>query len=199
MLLTNLDGIVLAAGRSKRMGVSKAQLEAEPGVTLLERAVHTLREAGCRLVVAVVSSEEDWSARLADVAGAAVVINDRPDSQQIDSIRLGIAYLPDDSAGAVVLPVDYPALRSSTVRQMIDVFTQNQAPVLIPVCIGQPGHPAIFSRAIFGELLTDPLPRGAETVIEAHAGDRIELRVDDPAILLDVDSPSDYERFLRGR
>jgi molybdenum cofactor cytidylyltransferase len=194
-----VDGIVLAAGRSKRMGVSKAQLEAEPGVTLLERAIHTLREAGCRYVVAVINEEDDWAARLADVAGAAVIINDLPKSQQIDSIRLGLAHLPDDSAGAVVLPVDFPALRSSTVKLMIDAFLHSKPPVLIPVCLGQTGHPVLFSRDVFGELMTDPLPQGAETIVETHRRDRFELRVDDPSILLDVDSPDDYQSFLRGR
>ena len=55
-----VDGVVLAAGQSRRMGVPKPQLEVEPGVTLLERAIHTLREAGCRYVVAVVNDADDW-------------------------------------------------------------------------------------------------------------------------------------------
>ncbi|MEX2283942.1 MAG: nucleotidyltransferase family protein [Gemmatimonadota bacterium] len=195
----NVDGVVLAAGQSKRMGVSKAQLEFEPGVTLLEHAVQILRKAGCRYIVAVVNVGDDWTARLADVAGAAVVINDRPNSQQIDSIRLGIVHLPDDAAGAMVLPVDFPALRVGTVTSMINAFEHRQPPVLVPICLGRPGHPVIFSREIFGELMTDPLPRGAETVVDAHRPDRFELRIDDPGILLDVDSPADYQSFLRGR
>ena len=84
---------------------SEQVVEAEPGVTFMERAVHVLREAGCRYVVAVVNEAEDWSARLADVAGAAVIINDRPSSHQIDSIRLGLAWLPDDADAAAILPV----------------------------------------------------------------------------------------------
>jgi CTP:molybdopterin cytidylyltransferase MocA len=195
----NVDGVVLAAGESKRMGVSKAKLEFEPGVTLMEHAVQILRKAGCRYVVAVVNAADDWTARLADVAGAAVVINDRPKSQQIDSIRLGLAHLPDDAAGAVVLPVDFPAIHVSTVTSMINAFEQKQPPVLVPVCLGRPGHPVIFSREIFYELMTDPLPRGAETVVESHRADRFELPINDPGILLDVDSPADYQSFLRGR
>ena len=194
-----VDGIVLAAGQSRRMGASKAALEFEPGVTLLERAVKVLRTGGCRYVVAVVNDADDWSARLADVAGAAVVTNDQPQSQQIDSIRLGLAHLPDDAEAAVVLPVDFPALEPATVQAMIDAFAARKPAVVVPLHAGRPGHPVIFSRAIFGELLADPLPRGAETIVDAHQTDRLELDVDDPAILHDVDSPADYHRFLRER
>lgn len=176
------------------MGTAKARLEIRPGTTFLEQCIRTLREAGCRLVVAVVSDEDDWAARLADVSGAAVVVNDLRDSQQIDSLRLGLAYLPEDSAGAVVLPVDIPGVSAATVRRLIEAFAEGQASIVMPRYDNRPGHPAIFRRSIFGEFLADPLPRGAESVIDAHH-DRAEIEVDDPAIHLDVDSPDDYERI----
>ena len=195
--MVNLDGIVLAAGRSTRMGQSKAQLEATPGVTFLEHAVKALRQGGCRYVVAVVNDEEDWTARLADVSGAAVVINEMQGSQQIDSIRLGLAELPDDSEGVLVLPVDFPGIRTETVAALVGTFARTRPPVIVPVHDGTPGHPVLFARSVFGELLAEPLPRGAETVVDAHGHDRVEVQVADPAVLVDVDSPEDYERFKR--
>src|SRR5688500_4685961 len=116
--MDRVDGIVLAAGRSRRMGSPKAELAAEQGLTFLERAVRVLRSAGCRLVVAVVNDEDDWTARLADVAGAAVVINERLDSEQIDSLRLGIATLPGDSTSVIMLRVDFPAIYSETIAHL---------------------------------------------------------------------------------
>jgi len=195
--MTNVDGIVLAAGRSTRMGQSKAQLEATPGVTFLEHAVKALRQGGCRYVIAVVNDEEDWTARLADVSGAAVVINEMKRSQQIDSIRLGIAQLPNDCEGVLVLPVDFPGVQAETVHALIEEFTRTRAPVIVPMHDSTPGHPVVFSRAVFGELLAEPLARGAETIVDAHAKDRVELKVNDPAVLTDIDSPEDYRRFKR--
>ncbi len=189
-----IDGIVLAAGRSTRMGSPKAQLEARPGVTFIEHAVHMLREAGCRYVVAVVSDSEDWTARLADVAGAAVVFNDRPGSHQIDSIRLGLAWLPDDAAAAVILPVDFPSLRVETVRTLVSAFQAKQPTVLLPTYRGRSGHPVLVARSLFGEFLTEPLAHGAETIVESHP-DRALLEVADPGVLLDVDTPDEYQRW----
>lgn len=194
--MASIDGIVLAAGRSSRMGQPKAQLELKSGITFLEQCVHTLREAGCAYVIAVVSGEDDWAARLADVAGAAVVVNDLPESQQIDSLRLGLAHLPEDCAGVVVLPVDIPKVRPETVQKLIVAFHSGDAPVVVPSHDGRNGHPVLFRREMFGELLADPLPRGAESIVEAHE-DRAEIDVDDPNIHFDVDEPADYDR-LRG-
>src|SRR5687768_475981 len=195
--LNSIDAIVLAAGRSSRMGTPKAQLEIESGTTFLERCVKVLRDAGCRYVIAVVSAEDDWAARLADVAGAAVVINDLQGSQQIDSLRLGLAHLPEDCTGVVVLPVDMPKVAVATIQKLMTAFSEGQAPVVVPQYDGRNGHPVIFRREIFGELLADPLPRGAESVVEAHQ-DRAEIAVEDASILIDIDKPGDYER-ARGR
>jgi molybdenum cofactor cytidylyltransferase len=195
--MSKLDGMVLAAGRSTRMGESKAQLEAAPGVTFLEHAVKALRQGGCRYVVAVVNDDEDWTARLADVSGAAVVINDMTGSQQIDSIRLGLAQLPEDSEGVLVLPVDFPGVQVETVAALIGEFARSRAPVIVPVHNGTAGHPVLLARAVFGELLVEPLARGAESVVDAHASDRVEVPVTDAAVLVDVDSPEDYKRFRR--
>jgi molybdenum cofactor cytidylyltransferase len=192
-----VDGIVLAAGRSTRMGQPKALLEAEPGVTFLERAIRILREAGCRYVIAVINEEDDWTARLADVAGGAVVVNDDADSEQIDSVRLGIAHLPDDSDATLVLPVDIPGVKPDTVDALIREFERTRATVVLPRYQGRAGHPVLFARAIYGELMAE-LPSGAESIVEAHAADRREVEVDDPGILVDVDQPDEYREFRLG-
>ena len=192
-----VDAIVLAAGASTRMGRSKALLEVDTS-TFLERAVHLLREAGCRYVVAVVD-HDDWTERLADVSGAAVVINDQPGAEQIDSLRLGIANLPEGGAGVVVLPVDFPRISTQTVVALIEEFEHSEPAILNPSHNGVAGHPVIFARRILPELLEPDLPHGARSVIEAHAGEARTLEVNDPGILIDIDTPADYEQHINDR
>ena len=189
-----IDGVVLAAGRSRRMGRSKAQLEAANGQTFIEHAVHRLREAGCRYVLAVVNDAEDWTARLADVSGAAVVVNDRENSQQIDSIRLAMDKLPEDSGAMVVLPVDYPEIRTETIAAVIDEFRRASPLVVVASYRGELGHPVLFSRSVYSELLED-LPNGAETLVREHRC-RMNVEVDDPGVVQDVDTPDAYEEYL---
>jgi molybdenum cofactor cytidylyltransferase len=184
-----VDGIVLAAGASSRMGTDKSLLEVD-GTTFLERAIHVLRQGGCRYVVAVVNSD-DWATRLADVSGAAAVTNDRPDSEQIDSLQLGIANLPEDCDAVAVLPVDIPRVQAQTVQRLLSEFEKSGAQVLNPSYNGEAGHPVIFARSLFPELLRPDLPEGARSV-SANAQ---KIDVDDPGILLDVDTPADYQKI----
>jgi molybdenum cofactor cytidylyltransferase len=187
----NVDGIVLAAGASSRMGRPKPLLEVGD-TTFLERAIHLLRDAGCRYVVAVVN-DDDWLERLADVSGAAVVINDRPDAEQIDSLRIGIANLPDECDAALVLPVDFPRIRLDTVTRVIDEYQSSGAAIINPAYQGKAGHPVLFASSVFPDLLAPDLPDGARSVIDAHAKNARTIDVDDDGILIDIDTPADYE------
>jgi molybdenum cofactor cytidylyltransferase len=190
-----VDGIVLAAGASTRMGTAKPLLEIE-GTTFLERAVHVLREAGCRYVVAVVN-DDDWIERLADVSGAAVVINDAENSEQVDSLRLGIANLPDGADGVLVLPVDFPRIAVETVSALINEFERSPAPVLNPAYDGVAGHPVLFARSVLTELMQPELPDGARTVIEKHQREARVIDVDDAGVVADVDTRDDYNRIVK--
>lgn len=191
-----VDGIVLAAGRSLRMGAPKAELELG-GRTFLRRAVDALRDGGCRSVVVVVGRRRD--AAVAAEEGVVYTLNADPGSQQIDSLRIGLHALPADAAAAAVLPVDIPAVHPRTVRRLITDFAAGGALVVRPTHDGRAGHPTIFARALFHELSAPGLPRGAETVLMAHAARIRDVAVDDPGILLDVNTPADLERLAGGR
>ena len=190
-----IDGIVLAAGASSRMGQAKPLLKIGD-TTFLERAIHALRDAGCRYVVAVVNDDDDWAARLADVSGAAMVTNDRAGSEQIDSLRLGIANLPEDSTAAVVLPVDFPNVQVTTIKTLIQEFDSGDAVILNPSYNGSAGHPVIFARAVFPELMKPDLEDGARSVIDAHRSDARTVAVDDAGVLVDIDTPADYDEHV---
>lgn len=190
-----IDGIVLAAGASKRMGEPKPLLRVE-GTTFLERAVHVLRTGGCRYVLAVVN-DDDWTERLADVSGAAVLVNDQPNSEQIDSLQLGIANLSEDCDGVMVLPVDFPGVQTETVAKLIQTFEERNATIVNPSCDGEPGHPVIFSRRVFAELLVAGLPDGARSVMARHARDTYLVPVDDRGVLIDIDTRADYDEHVK--
>jgi molybdenum cofactor cytidylyltransferase len=190
-----VDGIVLAAGASRRMGEPKPLLEVD-GVSFLEHAIKQLRQAGCRYVLAVVNGGDDWITRLADANGAGIVINDDAQSEQIDSLRLGIANLPDGYDAVAVLPVDFPRVQQQTVNALLAAYAQQPSAVLNPAHQGRLGHPVIFSRDVVAELLRPDLPDGARTVIEQHAADARTIDVADPGVLIDIDTPSDFQQHV---
>ncbi|HSJ14796.1 MAG TPA: nucleotidyltransferase family protein [Longimicrobiales bacterium] len=193
-----VDGVILAAGLSTRMDRPKPLLEVGD-TTFLERAIRTLKEGGCRYIVAVVNEADDWTQRLADATGAAVVVNDQPESEQIESLRLGIGALPGDWSAVAVLPVDVPLVAADTVRLLVAAFTQHGAPITLPFHNGVAGHPVLVGRSIAAEIMTGTWEEGVRSVIMAHAHDLREVKVMDPGILIDVDTPEDYWRYVKDR
>lgn len=194
-----IAGIVLAAGRSRRMGEPKPFLRLD-GQTFLERAVTALRGGGCGEVVVVTGPMDDETPRrVAEAAaalGARTAENPAAGSEQVDSLRVGLRALSAGAAAVVVLPVDVPRADAALVAAVIEVHRRTGAPVARPAAGGRHGHPVLFARAVFAELLEGGLPDGARTVIHAHARETAEVPV--PALPGDVDTPEDFRRLTDG-
>lgn len=189
--------VVPCAGRSLRMGTSKALLDAD-GEPFVRRVVDTLRDGGADPVVVVVRDGGGPEAAEALAADAQVIVNPDPDHPvtggPISSVRHGIRAVPDDVAGLLLHPVDHPRVAPSTVASLVADFARNGAPVTNPVWRDRRGHPVLFSRALFAELSAADLPEGARTVVQRHREARRDVPVDDPGIHDDLDTPSDYRR-----
>ncbi|MGH7483118.1 MAG: nucleotidyltransferase family protein [Longimicrobiales bacterium] len=193
----HVAGIVLAAGRSSRMGEPKALVEIE-GRSFLERAIDSLRRGGCRGVICVVGAQPAELEDAARVAGARVVVNPDADSEQLDSLRLGLAALARTTEAAIVLPVDHPLVRPETVDALIHGFRARGRPIVRVVHDGRPGHPTLFGRAVF-DALTGDLPDGAESLIERRPDDVEDVAVDDPGVVADLDTPDAVRRAREAR
>lgn len=191
----SVGGIVLAAGRSSRMGRPKALLDID-GETFLERAVGILSEGGCETVVVVVGKGEasGRSGELARARGARVIENPLEDAEQIDSLRIGLKALADDAEAAIAFPVDHPLANADTVVALIRTFRSSGGPIVRPVYRDRPGHPVLFARAVWDELADPGLERGARDVVRRHAEEVRDVPIDDRGVVVDVDSPADYRR-----
>lgn len=188
-----IAGIVLAGGRSERMGRPKALLEIE-GVTFLERAVRALRAAGCAEVVVVLPPGAQAAGEEAESAGGRVAWTGG--GEQIDSLRAGLRALGQAVEAVVVHPVDHPLVQPETVAALIAAFRARGAPIVVPVCAGERGHPVLFSSRVFSELLAGRGPEGARSVVYAHDAELEEVTVEDRGVLADLDTPDEYRRHL---
>jgi molybdenum cofactor cytidylyltransferase len=192
----NVDAVILAAGQSLRMGQPKPLLEVGTE-TFLERTIHMLHSGGCRYIVAVVNDLDPWVQRLADVTGAAIVVNSDPNSEQIDSVRLGIRALPEDWDAVALLPVDIPLIADATVKAIIDVVRAENPPLTLPFHNGVAGHPVVINRSLEHEIMDMQWEEGVRSMIMTHGRDLREVKVTDPAILIDIDSKEDYWRYVQ--
>jgi len=193
-------GVILAAGRSTRMGRSKALLRAPDGRTFVARLVDTLQRGGVETLF-VIGRPDDSSLRseVESLASHARWV-ENPDADtggQLSSLLAGLRKADRPGIRAMlIVPVDAPMIAAATVARLLEVFNSTRGPIVRARYQGQNGHPVVFSRAMFDELRrADPLV-GAKTVLRAHREAIVEVDVDDPGVAGDIDTPADYERLV---
>ncbi|HEY2859106.1 MAG TPA: nucleotidyltransferase family protein, partial [Terracidiphilus sp.] len=118
-----------------------------------------------------------------------------PDYEQgmVTSFQAGIRALSRDSSGAVLFLVDHPVVESSTIDALVASFGRNR--IVVPVFKGRRGHPVLFASEVLEEILALPPSQGANIVVRRDPGRIVELAVDSPGILVDVDTPEDFEKL----
>jgi molybdenum cofactor cytidylyltransferase len=198
-----VPGVILAAGRSSRMGRPKALLAvAEGGPSFVRRVATVLLQGGVDDALVVGRPEDTALRREVETLGPPVrfVVNERADEGQLSSLVAGLdaADRPGVSAILVTL-VDLPLIQPATVRALLERFssTSGQLPIVRAVHNGRHGHPVIFSRAVFGDLRRADRSVGAKAVVRALAHPDGEVDVDDAGVLSDVDEPEDYARLFK--
>jgi molybdenum cofactor cytidylyltransferase len=198
-----IPAIVLAAGKSSRMGRTKALLPVGSSQeTFLTRIIRVLRDGGIDAIVIVIGG--DAAAVRASLprgdASLAVVENPRYEEGQLSSLLVGLAAVEqryDDVDAVMVTLVDLPLISAATVRSVLDAFlAKPDASLVRPRRAGHYGHPVIFNRSIFGELRRADPSKGAKPVVHAHAAQEMNVDVDDDGAFIDIDTPEDYARFI---
>ncbi|MBI4441845.1 MAG: nucleotidyltransferase family protein [Acidobacteria bacterium] len=189
-------GIVLAAGESRRMGSDKALLPLGRQ-TFLEHLLEVLRWDVPVRVVVLGHHAAEIEARLPRTSDLAVLHNPQYPLGQLSSLQVALRHLEKQPVeGVLVCLVDHPAINRSVVRMILEKFRSTGAPVVIPAHRGRRGHPVLFARSVFGELLEAPLEEGARRVVHNHASEIELVEVAWEGILWDIDQPADYQRLL---
>jgi molybdenum cofactor cytidylyltransferase len=193
----SIAGVVLAAGASSRMGRSKPLLTVE-GQTFLARIIRSMESAGISSTLVVVAPQASLVAEEAQSHGARVTVNPCPERGQMSSLQVAVSALGDTTSGAVVALVDHPLVASATYRTVAEAVEKDEDRFVIPTFEGRRGHPLGLGRRWFGELWAVPEGEGVRWLLHRNPAAVLELAVDDPWILLDVDTPEDEERLQRG-
>jgi len=179
------------------MGRPKAFLPYR-GSTFLETILAVIREAAVDRAVVAIAQNDPNILKFRALTGITIVVNAADRSMgPISSIAAGINELfnfPVD--GILAWPVDMPHVAVSTIGILVRRFKQTRSDILIPTFEGRRGHPVVFSRSVFSELLTVPVGKGADFVVHRDPGRVVKIPVSDPAVLEDIDTPEDYARLI---
>ena len=191
-----ITGLVLAAGRSERMGTPK-QLLPFGNLTLIEQVIRTLTRSrlGKDVVVVLGHRAMDIVKRISGLP-VRLAYNPDPEGDMISSIRCGLAFIDPGQAFLIALG-DQPLVTTGIVDRLIAEYERRPEGMVLPMHDGKRGHPMILSPVYREEILFEPIPGGLKALRDRHADSVRPVPVDTDAVLIDLDYWSDYEDALR--
>lgn len=186
--------ILLAAGRSRRMGAFKPLLRFGDS-TVIECCIGNLRAAGIAQVTVVVGHRADEVRKQLKDTAVSFAINPDPESEMSVSIACGVARLDLNVKAVLIALVDYPAVPPKVFELLIDEWRDSKARLVQPEHQGRGGHPVLIDLAYRQELMNLSPRRGLRSLFEKHRGEVVRLPVQSPFVARDMDTWEDYRRL----
>ncbi len=184
--------IILAAGRSERMGAPKLLLPFA-GSTVIARVADAFLDAPVDLTIVVVRPGDERVRAALGSRPVKFVENTDPQSDMLGSVRCGLRALPAGTKAVLVSPGDQPSLEAGLVRQMLSFYRDKEPGILVPVHAGQRGHPLVFAGRFCQEILSSYDGVGLRGFVQAHAAEVLEGPSPDRVVLEDLDTPAEYQ------
>lgn len=185
-------GVILAAGASTRMGQSKPLLlwRGEPFIRHIAR---TALAAGLSPVVIVTGAHTPEIRAAVSALPVILIHNTEWEAGQSTSVRSGIQALPPETGSAIFLLADQPQIPIELVRGLIELHAQSLPPIVAPLIEDRRGNPVLFDRSTFNDLRSLSGDVGGRAVFARQPVTYLPWH--DASLLLDVDTPDDYERL----
>lgn len=194
-----VSGIILAAGESTRMGSPKALLKIGEK-SFAQQIVDTLIASRVLDIVIVLGADAEFIQNQLNWFDGKTVINEEWEKGQLSSVLAGLRALElQDLHGVLVWPVDRPLVSWHVTVGMLHQFWTKHKQIVVPVHKGKRGHPVLFGRDLFHDLKRAPMEVGARRVLQDHPDDVLEYQTDEEGVVINIDSPEDYQKHVVGR
>jgi len=161
--------------------------------TFVEQTITTMLEVVPRVVVVLGAHAERIRPAIALDPRVSVVENRNFMRGQLSSLQAGIEAVRSDIDGIMIHLADHPTVRVDTFRAVLSSYGRGGEQIVIARYQGRRGHPVIFDRSIFDELIHASDTEGARAVVNADPSRVSYVDVDDPGVVLDLDTPEDVE------
>jgi molybdenum cofactor cytidylyltransferase len=186
--------VVPAAGRSTRMGGRPKLLLPYGGTTVLGRVLAVLAAAPVDRTYVVLGAWRKEIEPVARAASAEVVFNPDFDRGMLSSVQAGFRALPPGPGAVFVVPGDHPDLTPEVYRRLLDVRSAGAAGLVLPQFRGRGGHPLLVDLRFREEIGRLDPEMGLRGLFDLHPGSVRRVPLEDPGVLLDLDTPDDYRR-----
>jgi molybdenum cofactor cytidylyltransferase len=194
----NVTAIILAAGRSTRMGGPNKLLAELGGKKLVRIVTEQALASRAKGVIAVTGHQAAEVEKALQGLNVTFVRNPDFAAGLASSVKAGIAAVPANADGAVVCLGDMPLIDAHLIDRLVDAFAPDRGNlIVVPVSDGKRGNPVLWSRRFFSELMTLDGDVGARHLIAKHSEAVVEVAVEGHGAFLDIDTPQALEAAQR--
>jgi molybdenum cofactor cytidylyltransferase len=194
--------LIPAGGKSTRMGKPKLALPLA-GRAVLEHVIAALRQAGVENVLVVISPQVPELVPVASLAGAATLLLAHETADMRSTVEQGLTWMEKTwdcrlEDPWLLVPADHPTLNAEVVRMLVAAY-QPGSPhsIIIPTYGGKRGHPCLLAWQHVSAIRALAPGLGINAYLRRHAQETLELPVATGDVLLDLDTPEDYERLMK--
>src|SRR5258708_1686197 len=188
--LDEVSAILLAAGRSERMGALKPLLPFGEK-TVIESCIDYLLEGGIRDIVVVLGYHAEKIRDQLRSSAVSFAVNSDPASEMNVSISCGVNALSLKAKATVIALVDQPAIPAQVVSALCSEWSEG-ARLVVPTWKDRGGHPVLVDLSFREELLNLDPNRGLKKLFDEHRAEVGRVAVDSPYVARDMDTWDDY-------
>ena len=185
----NVSAIILAAGKSSRMGQQK-MLMPWGNTTVLGKVIETLRAAGVEDITLVTNS-----AIAHQITNYKLPITLNNDGEMLESIQIGLQAQKPTAQATLICLGDQPQAEERSVRLVCEMFLAQKSSIVVPSYQMRRGHPWLIARELWNEILQMRAPESMRDFLNKHGDDIFHINYYSPSILQDLDTPADYLKY----
>ncbi len=186
--------LLLAAGESKRMGRSK-QLLPYGDKTILETVIDHITHSSVDETLIVLGANREKIERIIKDLPVKSVYNPRYKEGMLSSVQKGFVSLPKETEAVLVFLGDQPMVPSSAITQIVHAYRSTEKGIVLPVFDKRRGHPILIDNKYSQKVAALDPEIGLRALIHNHPEDILEVELDTPAIIKDIDTPEDYKEL----
>lgn len=195
--MTRIAAIVLAAGRSSRFEPGNKLLARIDGVPLVRRVLNAVEASAVTEILLVVAPDALDVVEAAGTGRWSIVVNTQFEQGLASSLRAGIAALRETTDGALVVLADMPGISTDLITRIIAANSENGGGVIVYPAgeSGRQGHPVLWPRDLFPELMTLDGDTGGKMLLQKYKTNSRAVPVTGDSAFLDIDTQSDLAQF----
>ncbi len=187
--------IILAAGSSRRMGTQKLLLPFR-GSTIIETVIGNVLQSGVDSTLVVLGADREGIERVIDLLPVDRCFNMDHESGMLSSVLCGFKSLPEDTGTALIFLGDQPGIPAGVTNQVLRAYNESLHGIVVPVYNHRRGHPLLVDFKYKREIEKLDLEKGLRSLMHLFPDDVLEVEVDEPGILTDIDTRKDYDNAI---